>query len=691
MSGIDRKALVLRHNPCQIGWDAKSPLSVGNGDFAFTTDFTGLQTCSDTPLGGVPRCTMSQWGFHRYPDAPLDDHALRLRKCKVGDRVVGYKTEATGQEALFDSLRKNPHRFNLAKIGLYGASCAEEVLNRQARALVASPIGQELNLWTGLLSSVFRVGEQPVSVQTICHPQLDMLAFHMESPLLESGQLGFDLRFPYASHEISGSDWQSEDAHASELEQLGDTSFRIKRVLDDTLYFVLISFYEEKSIEVERKGNHHWAFTTSGTSLEASVLFTVSSDVVKLPSFSETKYACATWWQRFWSEGAAISFLKCTDVRAMELERRVVLSQYLTAIQCLGSLPPQETGLTCNSWYGKFHLEMHVWHAAQAILWNRESLVERSLLWYERILPVARHIAREQGYLGARWPKMTDVSGIDSPSPIGPYLCWQQPHIIFFSELLYRKRPSLEVLGRYAECVFESAMFMADYVQWDELTSQFVLGPPLIPAQENHAPEETLNPVFELEYWRWALSVAIAWKKRLEQEVPEKWERVVAQLSSCPLDGKHDRYAAHQQCTDTYGVFSTDHPSFLFAYGFIPGPTIEQKVMSNSFDAVRETWHFDTLWGWDFPAMAMTLARLGRGQDAVDMVLMDSPKNTYLSNGHNRQETFSALPLYLPGNGGLLLAIAMMAGGWDGSEGSSPGFPKGSAWQVECEGFGRYL
>jgi hypothetical protein len=40
------------------------------------------------------------------------------------------------------------------------------------------------------------------------------------------------------------------------------------------------------------------------------------------------------------------------DPRAMELERRIVLSQYQTAIQCAGSLPPQETGLTCNSWFG---------------------------------------------------------------------------------------------------------------------------------------------------------------------------------------------------------------------------------------------------------------------------------------------------------------------------------------------------
>ena len=53
-------------------------------------------------------------------------------------------------------------------------------------------------------------------------------------------------------------------------------------------------------------------------------------------------------------------------------------------------MPPQETGLTVNSWYGKFHLEMHWWHAAHFALWNRTPLLEKSLGWYDRILPAAR-------------------------------------------------------------------------------------------------------------------------------------------------------------------------------------------------------------------------------------------------------------------------------------------------------------
>ncbi len=55
---------------------------------------------------------------------------------------------------------------------------------------------------------------------------------------------------------------------------------------------------------------------------------------------------------------------------------------------------------------------------------------------------------------------------------------------------------------------------------------------------------------------------------------------------------------------------------------------------------------------------------------------MDTPKNQWLPNGHNYQRP--NLPLYLPGNGGLLTAAAMMAASWNG-------FPAG-AWEVRWEG-----
>jgi hypothetical protein len=229
--------------------------------------------------------------------------------------------------------------------------------------------------------------------------------------------------------------------------------------------------------------------------------------------------------ERFWTDGGTLDLSGSNDRRAAELERRVVLSEYLTAIQCAGTMPPQETGETFNSWFGKAHLEMHWWHAAHFPLWNRAAMLERSLPWYRKILPEARANAARQGYRGARWPKMVGPEGRDSPSGIGVFLIWQQPHPIYLSELVYRARPDRRVLERYRDLVFASAEFMASYPWWDQAQRRYVLGPPLIPAQESHPARTTFNPTFELAYWAFGLSTAQRWRERLGLARDPAWDR----------------------------------------------------------------------------------------------------------------------------------------------------------------------
>jgi hypothetical protein len=87
---------------------------------------------------------------------------------------------------------------------------------------------------------------------------------------------------------------------------------------------------------------------------------------------------------------------------------------------------------------------------------------------------------------------------------------------------------------------------------------------------------------------------------------------------------------------------------------------------------------------------AMTAARLGDPDLAVDFLLLDAAKNTYLTNGHNYQRP--GLSAYLPGNGGLLTAIALMAAGWQGCGSvQSPGFPQDGSWTVKWEGLKPWL
>ena len=64
---IDRYALVSMHDPRIKGIDTASPLTVGNGELAFTADVTGLQSLYEEYKETLPLCTMSQWGWHTKP------------------------------------------------------------------------------------------------------------------------------------------------------------------------------------------------------------------------------------------------------------------------------------------------------------------------------------------------------------------------------------------------------------------------------------------------------------------------------------------------------------------------------------------------------------------------------------------------------------------------------------------------
>ena len=678
---IDRKALVDRHSPVFHKLDPSSPLSIGNGEFAFTADVTGLQTFPGEYETSMPLCTMSQWGWHTTPlPAGLDPKALRLNQYDTHGRAVGYHTSSEGQTGLFNWLRENPHRLNLGRIGL------NLTKGDEGGALSnISEINQKLDLWAGILESSFRFDGEPILVRTAVHPTYDLLAVEISSPLVQNKDLSHDLAvrfgFPYGSPDMSASDWPSYRKHKSTVTKARH-AVRIHRQLDNDEYYVAIEWEGEASFDED--DHHQFILYPSGTQQRLTFVAAFSRQPIKnsLPSASATFTASAEHWRRFWSEAAAIELSESRDSRAPELERRVVLSQYLTAIQCSGSMPPQETGLTVNSWYGKFHLEMHWWHAAHFALWNRLPLLEKSLGWYAAILPSARDLARSQGYRGARWPKMVGPDGRDSPSPVGPLLIWQQPHPLFYAELCYLSHPNRATLIRYRDIVFESAEFMASYAYFEATRKRYMLGPPVIPAQENHPARETWNPTFELGYWSFGLRLAQRWRERLGMKRNAEWERVINQLSALPTrDGV---YLAHENCPQTFTERNYDHPSMLGALGMLPGHGVDRETMRRTLKRAITDWQWDKTWGWDYPLTAMTAARLGETNIAIDALLMNTEKNRYLPNGHNWQR--ANLPCYLPGNGGLLYAIAMMAGGWrDGPNKHAPGFPDDGSWKVRVE------
>jgi protein-glucosylgalactosylhydroxylysine glucosidase len=212
-----------------------------------------------------------------------------------------------------------------------------------------------------------------------------------------------------------------------------------------------------------------------------------------------------------------------------------------------------------------------------------------------------------------------------------------------------------------------------------------VLGPPLQCAQETYPKDSTTNCSYELSYWAWGLRTAQAWRERLGLGRLAEWDQVLTRLAAPSIaDGK---YLFAESAPDTYSnpKWATDHPSVLAALGMLPGTGIDRSVMDRTLLWIWANWDWPTTWGWDYPMVAMTAARLGRADMAIDALLLDTPKNSYRVNGHNHQRP--GLTIYLPGNGALLYAVAMMAAGWDGApDRPAPGFPADGRWVVRWEG-----
>jgi hypothetical protein len=627
---------------------------------------------------------MSNWGWHSFPN--IDGYTFEDTHSffEVNGRLVPYRNQIIESQKAIEAanyLRSNPHRLHL---GLIGLDLRFEN-GEKAKITDLTEISHQLDLWSGLIKSDFVFDGEEVHIEVYCHQEEDVISVKLESSLLSRNQLAVSYRFPGPSEVHMGSaiDLSNGEMHTTKIVKQEDQSTLFERSIDTTSYYVHVTW--EGEALMEGKEAHMFSLhTKEQNKLLFSTHFKKSNGVVSTPSFDQSKKSSTSTFNRYWQNGGFVDLGECTDSRAHELERRVILSQYLTRIQSTGNLPPAETGLTANSWYGKFHMEMIWWHVAHFAQWSRGDLVEKQIDYYFELFDQARKTAEEQGYKGVRWQKMLGDDGENAPSRIGSFLIWQQPHIIWFAEQMYRNNPSQETLEKFEVLVNETAEFMADFLVWNEGEVRFDLAPPLIPAQEHWDKMKTFNPPFELAYWYWGLTMAQEWNQRLGKEANAKWEEVRQKLAS--PDSNNGTYLGIQGATDSYSSLSSmkDHPMVLGSYGILPyWEKIDTSIMKNTLDTIVKKWDWDHTWGWDYPMVAMTAIRLGEPSLALDLLLKDVPKNKYLPNGHNYQT--ERLKVYLPGNGGLLYTVAMMCAGWDGNESTNIGFPNDGTWNIKWE------
>ncbi|KAL4894671.1 Six-hairpin glycosidase-like protein [Aspergillus ambiguus] len=664
---IDRQSVVRRFNPIRTNLSSTTPIQVGNGNFAFGADITGLQTL-------LPYNILSSWCWcnDSLPNIPGQENPSDFTGLDwwTHGRLVNYGIENPAEEAISTWLRANPHRVNLGRIGL--------LYNGNNITLAdLSGMSQTLDLYTGTLTSEFYLHGERVVVQTAGDPKSDAVGVYIQSHLLQKRKLDVFFDYPLTAgvkfEAPFVGNWNAVANHTTKLHTSRKDSATIQHSLGGTTYYNSIEWlpYGSESIVGPIEGTHRYLLRPQGgDSFSFSSTYTPSNYQGR-KTFNSIKQNSEAWWEDFWESGCFVDLTGTRDKDAQELQRRIVLSQYLLAINCAGRDPPQESGLQNNGWYGKFHMEMAFWHLGHWARWGKWELLGRSLGVYSRFLPSSIERARNQGYKGARLGKMSDPSGSSAPGEINALLIWQQPHPMYFAELEYRAFPTKQTIQKWDYILTEAAEFMVSYAYWNTSTKVYDLGPPLYPSSENTSPNSTYNPTFELAYWRFGLEIASKWKDRQGKLVPPGWTHVLDNLAPLPItDGAYAICADLPDMWTAYDYIS-DHPSQIAVYGLLPDT---QGVN------ISQVWNLTNSYGWDFPMLSMTAARLGNSQQAIDYLL--EPLFQFDDVGNPIGGTRVPTP-YFPASSSMMFAVAMLAGGWDGNAG--PHFP--ATWNAKVEGF----
>lgn len=683
---IDRRALVERHHIQSNRTRLLVP--VGNGELCFNVDGTGMQTFAGT--------TLSHWGWHETPlPAKYKPSDVPPAGTMQKGRNKGLDIFPKDKEDLRLWLRRNPHRANIARVRLThsgGRPIAKEEITGQKR---------DMDLWTGIHTAQYNLDGVPVRVIT-CIDDLDTISISVDSEaaLKKDLEIALDFSLPngstgrwvhektkgqkeiYWDFEGGDGDFNAIDQHQTAIAKKLSTgrevtAMTLARKVDQWQYqagiFCRNAFIRQGS------NQHEFRIIPKGKSFEVSFRF--APELVEEPlekiSVARTKEESMARWKNFWLTGGAIDLSGSTDPRWKELERRIVLSQFLMRTSSAGSYPCSESGLLAiDQWQGRFHMEMVWWHLAHYFLWQREALADKALGCYSKFRDNAKIYATQLGYKGYQWQKEVAPDGRTAPWVGSNILLWKEPHPFFFAELEYRARPTRATLEKWADILNGTAEYLADYPTKDA-HGIYHLDPVMPPSELG----STSDTIFDLAYWRFGLRQANIWRQRLGLKKNENWKEIMTHMAPLPKN-KDGLYVHSAPWQDTYVVRNWEHPDPVGILGMLPPVDgVDPQTARKSVKKVFETWQWNRCWGWDFPWTAMAAARTGQPEMAVDILLKDSPRNCYDQRGVN-----SGGPCpYLPGNGGILYAVAMMAAGWDGAPNEkAPGFPK-DRWNVRFE------
>ncbi len=669
------------------------PLFTGNGTLGMSIDASGTQCFkADYAVNTISTIAQNLW-FD--PPLPKSLQHVRLSTQSYPHReghTLAYPYASTPEEQkLYDWLRRHPNKFNVADIQLGLATGGRELSSPKE----LTDFRQRLDLYNGVIKTRYRWKGVTTAIESFIHARKNLIVFHINDSasvpvartltITVGDPVGFDARYEKGPP-------QSDSATAAErkrpLMQTGKSDdhqrFWALRPLPNGFSHAFVGGataavqavrFSEQTITVELAPYREKEFTV--------FLFIVSEQEHSEPIRSGKEFIEATirqdyqavlsehqqWWHDYWGRSSIEldsyrgersrtvhgERSRTIDDRGEKLERWYYLSLYHLACSDRGTLPPAEGGLVANSWYGKFHLEMHFWHAIGFLAANRPECLRPSLQWYLDVLPQAKKNAEAMGLKGAKYPKMTSFRGLDCPGRTNLRIYWhvgEIPTLIYWYYLHTLDRAFLEEMYPVLQ---ETADFVVSFLVENPATGKYELLPPVATCDETTNPDSVKNPGFTLAEFKLALTIAVKAAQLLGRDEKNigRWSQVRDNIAQIPHNGK--AYLIYEGFTQSWTPRHTrSHPSVLGP--FFPTFVVpDDSLIRNTYDKVLGLWNWDQVWGWDFGFAAAVGAWLGRAEDAIDCLLKAetqmSPQVTFSGGG---------VKSYLPGNGGIVLGLNEM-------------------------------
>ena len=553
-----------------------------------------------------------------------------------------------------------------------------------------------------------------VTVNTTVHPDVDLVAMQLTCVRLTGSQAcptALRLALPFADGRwgASANNWDSslDSQHQTDVVASSASSIELAHYMDDFIQSVRCD-WSDATWTMSRTAVHGFTLVpppdAAAATVQLSCLFapmgaqypvgniggpsyvaakaaatlSLLRGASPLPFFEPAvRNAAAAMWASFWSSGSAVDLAGATggaNADAKELERRVVLSQYLTRAHSAGMTPPQETGLLSNSWSGRFHLEMRWWHQAHFPLWGRPDFLDRSHAFYFELLQNATSLATQQGFRGARWQKMLalanrhnrssaisvpwlgEAAGWRPPSPsdeggllllwesangINPVLTWNSGPVIWLANAIRiatnaskGEAAAQAMVERLAPLVLATADCIVDMPFFNESSGYFELGPPTLGAEEMGDFMRIRKPVFETVYFASVLDVANDWRELLGLARDAKYDAVASGLGGLPLDPAQSvpTYSFNAEATCCYNAtcppgrfggrdqcsVQSGHPSPAAVLGLLDGRRfgdrygVDAAAANATVAAITYSWQWSNGGGWGWVRCRHVVACLRR-------------------------------------------------------------------------------